>query len=100
MRLRNVKIIYMLNIKKWKNKRYVIIQRNVFSEERVARKEGPIKVLDDIFKVAPTHKEFVERTSMITRKRKRAEKLEADPKPRKYKVQYVANSLVRGRGEY
>lgn len=54
-----------------------------------------MQVLYDTFDV-PAPQEFVERTAMITRKRKHTEKLEVDPKQKKYKVQYVVNSPERG----
>lgn len=58
-----------------------------------------MQVLYDIFEV-PATQEYVECTRMITRKRKRTEKQEVDPKIKKYKIKYVGNSPERGGGEY
>lgn len=73
------------------------LKEKVYWKKMSATMEEVIQVLYDIFGV-PISQEFVERTSMIARKRKRSEKSTGWPKMKKMTMFITLEKSPEGRG--
>lgn len=73
------------------------LKEKVYWKKMSATMEEVIQVLYDIFGV-PISQEFVERTSMIARKRKRSEKSRGWPKMKKMTMFITLEKSPEGRG--